>query len=187
MANPRLWILAGPNGAGKTTYARANLPDFIASDRFVNADEVARNLSPDNPEGAALAAARSVLEQRAALIRRRESFAIETTLASRTLLRAITQARVGGYEAELTFLYISDVDLCVERVARRVFAGGHFIPAEVIARRYTLGLHLLPAFVEACDFVQIMAADEDPFPIAVKDPTGLTIHEPRLWARVLNR
>jgi predicted ABC-type ATPase len=183
--SPRLWILAGPNGAGKTTYARANLRDFIAHDRFINADEVARTLSPDNPEAASLAAGRKVLELRAELVQRRESFAVETTLATRTLLRVLEQARVVGFEVELTFLALSNVDLCVERVARRVIAGGHFIPTDVIVRRYSHGLRLLPTYLDVCDVGQVMCADAEPFPVATKGRDGLKLHDPAMWKALL--
>jgi predicted ABC-type ATPase len=51
-------ILGGPNGAGKTTVVRVLLPDFFESYTFVNANEIAREISPGNPESVALAAGR---------------------------------------------------------------------------------------------------------------------------------
>ncbi len=48
-ANKTLYLLAGCNGAGKTTAAYALLPDVLDCREFVNADEIARGLSPFHP------------------------------------------------------------------------------------------------------------------------------------------
>ncbi len=47
-------ILGGPNGAGKTTAARVLVPEFFDLHEFLNADDIARELSPDNVDLAAL-------------------------------------------------------------------------------------------------------------------------------------
>jgi len=52
-----LVILGGPNGAGKTTAAQDLLPKTLGIREFVNADEIARGLSPFNPQATAVAAA----------------------------------------------------------------------------------------------------------------------------------
>ena len=89
MARPTLLVLAGPDGAGKTTFAYSHLQDYIAAGLFLNADETARDINPENVETAALAAGRKVLDHRRQLIAVGESFCVETTLATRTLVRAI--------------------------------------------------------------------------------------------------
>ena len=53
---PTLYIIAGPNGVGKTTFADRYLPDEAKQLEFVNADLIARGLSPYNPESAAIEA-----------------------------------------------------------------------------------------------------------------------------------
>lgn len=47
---PKLYIIAGCNGAGKTTASYAVLPEMLGCKEFVNADEIAKGLSPFNPE-----------------------------------------------------------------------------------------------------------------------------------------
>ena len=49
-----LYIIAGCNGAGKTTASFTVLPEMLDCDEFINADEIARGISPLNPEKAAL-------------------------------------------------------------------------------------------------------------------------------------
>jgi predicted ABC-type ATPase len=80
---PHVIVVAGPNGAGKTTHATLFLQDAGVAD-FVNADVIARGLSHFRPESVALEAGRMMLERLRHLAERRQSFAFETTLASRT-------------------------------------------------------------------------------------------------------
>jgi len=60
---PDLFIIAGCNGAGKTTAAFNLLPNVFEAVEFVNADEIARGLSPLNIEGVAFQASRIMLER----------------------------------------------------------------------------------------------------------------------------
>jgi predicted ABC-type ATPase len=76
-------MIGGPNGAGKTTAAPAVVPRELGIHEFVNADEIARGLSPFNAERAALAAGRLMIERMRTLVRDGESFAFETTCAGR--------------------------------------------------------------------------------------------------------
>src|SRR5688500_17593512 len=98
-------VLAGANGVGKTTVARANLSTFINQQAFLNADDIARTANPSDVEAVAIEAGRTMLRRRRKLVEERLSFCIETTLATRTLLRSIRQARAGGYRVTLVFLF----------------------------------------------------------------------------------
>lgn len=133
-------ILGGPNGAGKTTTASRLLPQRLEILEFVNADEIARGLSPFNPEGNALAAGRLMLARIQDLIRQNVSFAFETTCAGRNHVKLLQQCRLEGYRLTLIFLWLPSPVLALERVARRVAEGGHAIPPEVVIRRYKSGL-----------------------------------------------
>jgi len=82
-----LYLLAGCNGAGKTTAAYALLPDLLDCREFLNADEIARGLSPFQPETVSIQAGRLMLERLRELLVAGESFALETTLATRHYLR----------------------------------------------------------------------------------------------------
>ena len=142
MSEPRpcIVILAGPNGAGKSTAAPELLQGELAVNEFVNADVIARGLSAFDPDRAAMAAGRVMLARLDELARQRDSFAFETTLASRSFVPWLRDLRASGYAVHLFFLWLSSPDLAVERVADRVRSGGHNVPADTIRRRYRGGV-----------------------------------------------
>lgn len=185
MERPKIWLLAGPNGAGKTTFARENFPELIKRARFLNADDIAHKLSPGDQQRSAISAARLALKQRETLVERRESFAIETTLASRTLLRMVVELMETEYEIRLVYLYISNPSLCIQRVAQRVALGGHHIPMDVILRPYELSLKLLPHHLDAADTAEIYLADGLPKTILRKDKRKTRIIDRAAWKRIV--
>lgn len=132
-------IIAGPNGAGKTTFAEEFLPHEACCPEFVNADLIAAGLSPFRPDEVAFTAARYMLDRMDALVAKGESFALETTLASRLYLKKIPQWQDAGYRVELHFLQLPSPDYAARRVAQRVRLGGHHIPIETIHRRFARG------------------------------------------------
>jgi len=133
---PTIYLLAGPNGAGKTTFAREFLPREVRCLRFMNADEVARGLSPFAPEAAGLRAGRVLIGEIREALASRDSFGWESTLSGRGHVRLLKQARAFEYEVELHYLSVSDVRICIERVAQRVREGGHNVPVADIKRRF---------------------------------------------------
>jgi predicted ABC-type ATPase len=139
--SPDVVMLAGPNGAGKSTAAPALLRDILSVNEFVNADVIAQGLSAFEPERAAPAAGRIMLARLRELARQRESFAFETTLASRSFAPWIAGLKSeGGYKFRLVFLWLPSPEAAVARVAERVRAGGHDVPEATIRRRYAAGL-----------------------------------------------
>jgi predicted kinase len=104
---PTIYVIAGCNGAGKTTFAKEFLPKEVKCLRFLNADEIARGLSPLKPSAGAVRAARLLLTQVDECLRRRETFALETTLSGKTYIRRFRRARELGYEVELHYLWLS--------------------------------------------------------------------------------
>ena len=140
MEAKHLYIIGGPNGAGKTTASYSVLPKILECREFVNADEIARGLSPFNPESVAIEAGRLMLSRIAELLRRNESFSIETTLATRSYFRLIEQAHRQGYDVTLLYFWLRTPEQAIERVAERVSKGGHNIPSDIIRRRYQEGL-----------------------------------------------
>jgi predicted ABC-type ATPase len=139
MKGKNVIIIAGPNGAGKTTFAREFLPHEAACPTFINADLIAQGLSPFRPEAAAVRAGRIMLELIADCVRRRESFAFETTLSGRGYARMIPAWKRAGYRLAIFFLELPSVELAIGRVADRVAQGGHDIPEAVIRRRFITG------------------------------------------------
>jgi predicted ABC-type ATPase len=131
-------ILAGPNGAGKSTLASSLLVDVLRVSEFVDADVLARSLP--RSEAAAVTAGRAVLRRLDELATARQSFAFETTLASRSFAPRIRRLIVQGYECHLAFLWLPSADLAVARVEDRVRRGGHAVPEETVRRRYRSGL-----------------------------------------------
>lgn len=140
---PDLIIIAGPNGAGKTTFAKEYLSSDFAHVAFVNADEIERAQRAADPNVSEIAAARAMLTQIEALVRAGESLAIETTLASLSYARKIPEWRAAGYAVRLIYLRLPDVEASLDRVRRRVKAGGHGIPEATIRRRFVRSLEYL--------------------------------------------
>lgn len=137
---PRLYIISGCNGAGKTTASYTMLPEMLECSEFVNSDEFAKGLSPFQPEKASIQASRYMITKVRYLLKRQRDFGIETTLATRTLLKTIRLAQSAGYTVTLLYFWLNSPELAIERVAARVEAGGHNIPEETIRRRYRVGV-----------------------------------------------
>lgn len=137
---PRLYIISGCNGAGKTTASYSLLPEMLDCSEFVNSDEFAKSLSPFHPENASIQASRYMLLKIRYLLKKRSDFAVETTLATRTLMKTIRMAQDAGYSVTLLYFWLNSPELAIERVKARVEAGGHNIPVDTIIRRYNVGI-----------------------------------------------
>lgn len=140
MASKHLYIIAGCNGAGKTTASKKVLPLLLNCTQWVNADEIARGLSPFDPQSVAIEAGRIMLQRIQQLLMMNETFAIETTLATRSYHKLVKQAQDLGYIVELFFFYLPSPEVAKNRVAHRVKNGGHSIPDDVIEKRFYLGM-----------------------------------------------
>lgn len=137
---PKLYIIAGCNGAGKTTASYAVLPGVLECREFVNADEIAKGLSPFNPSSVAIEAGRLMLRRIGELLTAGVSFSVETTLSTRTYINLIQQAQDHGYVVSLIYFWLNSPELAIERVKQRVANGGHDVPAAIVRRRYRSGL-----------------------------------------------
>ena len=137
---PRLYIISGCNGAGKTTASYSLLPEMLDCTQFVNSDEFAKGLSPFNPEKASIQASRYMITKIRYLLKKQKDFAVETTLATRTLLKTVRMAQNAGYTVTLMYFWLNSPELAIERVRARVEAGGHDIPEETVRRRYQVGI-----------------------------------------------
>lgn len=166
MTQPRLTVLGGPNGAGKTTLARSSFTELLDSDHFLNADEIAADINPEAVTDVSVAAARQLLQQRQEWIELGKTFVIESTLASRGLLQSLRMASERGYRIELVYLWVSDPDICIQRIADRVSQGGHYIPPDVVKRRHELGKQMLAAYLDVSNDTDIFDADGSPRLIA---------------------
>ena len=151
-----LYIIAGCNGAGKTTASYTILPDILNCREFVNADEIARGLSPFQPEKVAIEAGKIMLGRIENLLNENVNFAFETTLASKTYKNTVMKAQAAGYNVTLLFFWLQTVELAKKRVQKRVSEGGHNIGQEVIERRYLNGIrNLFDIYLPIADVVLI--------------------------------
>jgi predicted ABC-type ATPase len=148
-AKPTIYLIAGCNGAGKTTFAKEFLPKEVKCLRFLNADEMARGLSPLDPTAGAAKAARLLLSEVRAAVQARQTFGLETTLSGLTYVRMLINARERGYAVKLFYLWLPSATVAIRRVHERVRKGGHSVPVTDIRRRYKRSLrnlvgHYLP-------------------------------------------
>ena len=148
-----LYIISGCNGAGKTTASYTVLPEILECREFVNADEIARGLSPFNAESVAIEAGKLMLLRIEELLKEDVTFAIETTLAPRSYVNLVKRAQRQGYRVNVLYFWLSSPELAMKRVAERVSKGGHDIPEEIIRRRYTAGINnLFKLFLPVVDY-----------------------------------
>ena len=151
MLHPNLYIIAGPNGAGKTTASYTLLPEMLGCANFVNADEIAKGLSPLDYNAGLVRAGKIFLDTLKQKIARRCDFAFETTLSGRAYLPKIAEWRKTGWRVVLFYLYIPNAEFSAMRVQQRVLQGGHNIPPEDIDRRYPRSIRNLFDYAEVCD------------------------------------
>ncbi|MDE6522747.1 MAG: zeta toxin family protein [Muribaculaceae bacterium] len=183
MQKPNLYIIAGCNGAGKTTASFNVLPQILNCREFVNADEIAKGLSPFCPESVAIQAGKLMLERIETLVADGVSFAIETTLATRSYKNLVLKAKKKGYNVSLLFFWLKSPEVACERVAHRVAEGGHNIPIETIFRRYWLGLeNLFRIFMPIVDYWALYDNNNETSLIA--DTNGITNHP--VYSQIIN-
>ncbi|MDH6312603.1 putative ABC-type ATPase [Parabacteroides sp. PFB2-10] len=155
---PYLYIIAGCNGAGKTTASFTILPEMLKCKEFVNSDEIAKGLSPFNADNIAVAveASRIMYKRIKELIAAGETFAMETTLATRSVANLIREAQREGYYVTLLYFWLNTPDLAVERVKMRVESGGHNVPENTVRRRYAVGIkNLFKLYLPVSDYWMI--------------------------------
>ena len=173
----QLYIIAGCNGAGKTTASFTILPEVLGCKEFINADEIAKGLSPFQPESVAMQAGRIMLARMDELLQKGETFAFETTLATKSYKQKIEWAQANGYEVTLLFFWLDSPNMAKKRVAQRVAEGGHSIPSQTIERRYHNGIaNLFAIYMDMVDICYIFDNSEgERTPIAKKYKGGKEI------------
>ncbi|WP_342596730.1 zeta toxin family protein [Cyanobacterium aponinum UTEX 3222] len=181
---PDIYIISGANGSGKTTCAMTILPQFLQIMEFVNADEIAKGISPFNPESVAIQAGKIMLERLDLLTSQKKDFAFETTLSSRHYARFLRKCRQMGYRINLLYFWLQCPELAISRVKRRVESGGHNIPEDVIIRRYQRGLiNLFKLYLPLCDDWLIFDNSKLSTVLIARynQEIGLTIDNQLLW------
>ncbi len=181
-----LYIIAGPNGAGKTTASYTILPDILNCREFVNADEIAKGLSPFNPDNIGIQAGRLMLSRMNELLESNVSFAIETTLATKTYKEVIQKAQQKGYDVILLFLSLNSINLAIKRVKTRVGEGGHNIAEEVIKRRFKSGLtNFFKIYISTVDKWMLIDNSGDKFLVVAEgSKSNIRIANEKIWKTI---
>ncbi len=179
----KLYIIAGCNGAGKTTASFTILPEILDCKEFVNADEIAKGISPFQPEKAGIEAGRVMLSRIKKLLESGENFAFETTLSTRSYVQFVERAKELNYQVTCLFFWLTSEELAVSRVARRVKEGGHHIPEDVIRRRYKSGLgNFFKLFLSKVDNWLFVNNSGDTYEIVAEGGVNdVTINNKELW------
>lgn len=181
--HPKLYVIGGPNGSGKTTFAQTFLPEYVKCIEFVNADLVAKGLSPFAPEKTAIQAGRLVLDRIHSLSNRGLDFGFETTLSGKTFVRLFKNLKEKGYRIHLFFLWINSVKLALERIETRVRHGGHDIAEPIVRRRFCKSLsNFFEMYQALADSWAIFDNSGDsPRMIAFEESGKLEILDPELF------
>ncbi|OGR90002.1 MAG: hypothetical protein A2992_00415 [Elusimicrobia bacterium RIFCSPLOWO2_01_FULL_59_12] len=165
-----LYVIAGPNGAGKTTFADQFLPHYAHCPEFVNADMIAKGLSPYSPAAAAIEAGRLMLGRIKELAAQRKDFGFETTLSGKTYISLFKKLRAYGYRVHLFYLWLPNVDTALQRIRYRVQRGGHSVPESDVRRRFKRSLaNLFGAYYPLLDsWFLLDNSDQQPHLIALE-------------------
>lgn len=180
------YIIAGSNGSGKTTFAMDFLPHYAKCVNFVNADLIARGISPFIPEKVSLTAGRMALEKINELIDKRENIAIETTLSGKTYFSLFKKMKEIGYSMNLFYLWIPDLEIAKKRVAKRVENGGHDVPVKDIERRFKRSLENFEIYSEIMDLILFFNnSNEIPELIFEKINDKINVHNNELYLEII--
>jgi predicted ABC-type ATPase len=177
-------MIGGPNGAGKTTAAMSLMPSDIDCYEYVNADAIAQALSPFKPGEVSIEAGRLMLKRIRELAMRAETFAFETTMASRSFLPFLKKCKLKGYEVHLIYIWLRSPELAVARVAQRVECGGHAVEESTIRMRYLRGaVNFLNLYAPVADSWTVYDnSDEYPLLVAEKTQNGhIQIQLNEIW------
>jgi predicted ABC-type ATPase len=139
---PTLTVFGGPNGSGKSTLIAKF--EFEGRDNLLDADAIAKRMDPTNPRQAAVAAGRELIRRTREYLENRESFAIETTLASHSAVTTMLEAKALGFIVRVVYICVDNPERSIKRVRERAMRGGHFVPDEDVRRRYERSLQNLP-------------------------------------------
>ena len=185
---PNLFIIAGPNGAGKTTASYTVLPGLIHCETFVNADEIAKGLSPFYPEKVSFEAGKLMLNQVKKNLDSKIDFALETTLSTKYYFQLIKLAKSKGYNVILVFFWLKSAKTAIQRVKSRVKQGGHNIPPEIITRRYMRGLKNFKTFADRVDrWILINNGSKRPYVVAEKFfNETIKINDSKIYNKIIN-
>ncbi|WP_231867954.1 AAA family ATPase [Neptuniibacter marinus] len=155
MSNSKqLWMLVGGNGAGKSTFYRKYLePKGVP---FINADVLAKQVFPDDPEGNSYEAAQLATQMREQLLIDGANFCFETVFSHPSKIDFVAKAKALGYQVVLVFIHVDSLSLNKARISQRVEEGGHFVPDDKVETRISRTLANVRSVLPLCDHVRIL-------------------------------
>ena len=185
---PKLYIISGCNGSGKTTASYTLLPEMLECTQFVNSDEFAKSLSPFDPSEASVSASRYMLQKIYYLLSNHMDFCVETTLATRSLMGIINDAKSRGYSVSILYFWLKSPEMAIARVKNRVEAGGHNIPENVVRRRYYMGLnYFFEKYAPICDRWILADNSVSPFTVVAEgSPAGIKVKDKEKYDIILH-
>jgi len=180
------YVIAGSNGAGKTAFATEFLPHYANCRNFINADLIARGLSPFDPDAGLLRARRVVLERIAEFTNARTDFAFETTLSGRAYVPLLCRLKQFSFRLHMFYLWIPSAELALLRIRDRVESGGHNVPERDVRRRFGRSLaNLFTLYRPLFDTLHFSDNSSDTPRLIFKDESGKTaVGDPELYERL---
>lgn len=173
MSAPTLYLFAGSNGAGKTTFAKSYLTLLEPVPRFLNADEIARGLSPLDPGRISVSAGKLLLREIRRCMETRLTFGLESTLSGLGHLKLLRKAKTLGYHIELHYLWLPTPELAIRRISQRVKKGGHHVPESDVRRRFKRSLrNFIEIYGPLADTWQVWDNREKPASLITSSETS---------------
>ncbi|WP_293268719.1 AAA family ATPase [Neptunomonas sp.] len=181
----QLWMLVGGNGSGKSTFYRKYLEPRGMP--FVNADVLAKQIFPEDPEGNSYEAAKYAEQMREQLLIDGATFCFETVFSHPSKIDFIAKAKAFGYQVVMIVLHVETSSLNKARISQRVEEGGHSVPDDKVESRIPRTLDNIRKAIPLCDQVRLLdnSSYSDPFKqIATVRPTGISFHQKMVpeWA-----
>lgn len=149
---PRFLIIAGPNGAGKSTLAETYAKGF----QYINGDELKRAYKNETKQSIDQFSLRNLIKAKIDVyVRTNESFAMESNLVSNYSYEIVQDLSAKGYQTELLYIGVNDLDTLNQRIKQRVLLGKHYISPNDVEQRYRDALQKLPANLKLFDVASI--------------------------------
>lgn len=154
MTTKQLWMLVGGNGAGKSTFYHQVLQPLGMP--FINADLIAKEVFPDDPEGHSYEAAKIAETMRLEQLRAGHSFCFETVFSHPSKIDFMAQAKALGYQLIMVVIHVESTALNLARISQRVADGGHNVPADKVEARIPRMLEHVRIAIPLCDQVRVL-------------------------------
>lgn len=155
MASSKIFtIFAGVNGAGKSTlYASDDSQNLGVR---LNSDEIVRSVGADWRDARVqIAAGKQLLLLQQQCFEKGVSMNRETTLCGNNIVKSIVQAKQLGYSIHLRYVGVSNPQIAIERVKKRICLGGHGVSEGTIEHRYEMSVENFLNVYGYCDKINI--------------------------------